>query len=58
MKGLGEMDADELWDTTMNPNNRNIIKVTMDDYDKTFDTMEELFNAKFTDKRKELLLNN
>ena len=30
-KGLGEMDADELYDTTMNPKYRSLIKVTIDD---------------------------
>ncbi len=30
-KGLGEMDADELWDTTMNPATRSVRRITLDD---------------------------
>jgi len=41
-KGLGEMDSEQLWETTMNPANRLLLKVEIEDAhqtDKTFDIL-------------------
>ncbi|NCN03631.1 MAG: DNA gyrase subunit B [Candidatus Pacebacteria bacterium] len=41
-KGLGEMNPEQLWETTMNPEHRMLKKITIDNFDKadnTFDTL-------------------
>jgi len=40
-KGLGEMNAEQLWDTTLNPENRTLLKVKVE----SFDSAEEVFST-------------
>jgi DNA gyrase subunit B len=53
-KGLGEMSADQLWDTTMNPATRNLIQVTMDDVTQAAEVIEMLMGDK-VEGRKQFL---
>ncbi len=41
-KGLGEMNADQLWDTTMNPETRILIQVKIEDYEVADRRINEL----------------
>ena len=47
-KGLGEMDAEQLWDTTMDPEKRILLKVTMDEDDTS--EIDLTFNTLMGDK--------
>nr|BFE57062.1 DNA topoisomerase IV subunit B [Dactylosporangium thailandense] len=54
-KGLGEMDADELWETTMNPATRAVRRITLDDVERAEEVLELLMGERVEPRRNWLI---
>ncbi len=54
-KGLGEMNPMQLRETTMDPNTRRLVQLTVDDYDSTVELMDMLLSKKRSNDRKDWL---
>ena len=50
-KGLGEMNADQLWETTMNPEHRTLYKVSIEDAVETNRIFSRLMGAEVSGRR-------
>ena len=56
-KGLGEMNPEQLWETTMNPKDRTLVRVTIEDAAEA-EKMITVLMGDAIEQRKEYIINN
>ncbi len=56
-KGLGEMNPEQLWETTMNPDNRTLLKVSIENAESASNAFEELMGDRVEPRRDYIIRN-
>lgn len=57
-KGLGEMNADQLWDTTLNPENRVLLRVTVEDAARSDEIISTLMGDDVAERKSFVISNS
>jgi DNA gyrase subunit B len=58
LKGLGEMNPEELADTTMDKSKRKLSKIEIGDVEEAFETFRVLMDSKAVSERKDFIIDN